>query len=117
MKKYVALSIMAVLSLQLSAFSEGITGPKAINYVEVISKMEYPKVCKEKGIEGTVIVELNISKHGEIQSYEISKYPNVELKVAVEELLNELKFTPAKNYHGDSVDGKVILPINFKLTI
>lgn len=90
---------------------------RVANYKEVLSKIEYPQVCKEKGIEGKVIVSLRIDSNGKMMSHEFLTYPCDDLKVAVAEALSELKFIPAVNQHGEAVTGKVILPVNFKLTI
>lgn len=92
-------------------------GPKPTNYKEVISKIEYPKECKEKGIEGIVVVTLKIDSDGKVINHEFGSYPCTDLRDAVKDKLKELKFTPAKDANGTAVVGKIALPVNFKLTI
>ncbi|MEO9869205.1 energy transducer TonB [Ekhidna sp.] len=91
--------------------------PKPVNYKEVISKIEYPKVCKEKGIEGQVIVTLKIDETGKVINHEFESYPCSDLRDAVKDILPKLNFTPAKNKNGEAVVGKIAVPVNFKLTI
>lgn len=91
--------------------------PKAVNYKEVISEIVYPQVCKEKGIEGQVIVTLKIDEMGKVISHEFGSYPCTDLRDAVKNIIPSLNFTPAKNENGEAVVGKVALPVNFKLTI
>lgn len=91
--------------------------PKATNYKEVISQIEYPQVCKEKGIEGTVIVTLKIDETGNVINHEFGSYPCTDLRDAVKAVIKDLKFMPAKNANGTSVVGKIAVPVNFKLTI
>ena len=87
------------------------------NYKEVLSQIEYPQVCKEKGIEGKVIVSLKVDADGNLVSHEFITYPCSDLKGVVTEALPKLKFSPAINQHGDAVAGRITMPINFKLTI
>lgn len=91
--------------------------PKATNYKEVISKIEYPKVCKAKGIEGTVVVTLKIDKTGKVINHEFGSYPCTDLRDAVKDVIKDLEFTPAKDAKGNAVVGKIAVPVNFKLTI
>ncbi|WP_370087172.1 energy transducer TonB [Ekhidna sp.] len=91
--------------------------PKATNYKEVISKIEYPQVCKEKGVEGKVIVTLKVDQAGKVINHEFDSYPCTDLRDAVKEVLKDLTFVPAKNKEGEAVVGKIAVPVNFKLTI
>ena len=91
--------------------------PKSVNYKDVISKIEYPKVCKEKGIEGMVIVTIKVDKEGNVLNHKFESYPCTDLRDAVKDILPELQFTPAKNAKGQAVVGKIAVPVNFKLTI
>ncbi len=92
-------------------------GPKPTNYKEVISQIEYPKVCKEKGIEGKVIVTLKIDEIGNVINHEFGSYPCTDLRDAVKDAIKDLKFVPAKDVNGNPIVGKIALPVNFKLTI
>lgn len=91
--------------------------PKPTNYKEVISKIEYPKVSKLKGIEGTVVVTLKINKAGKVINHEFDSYPCTDLRDAVKDIIKDLEFTPAKDAEGNTVVGKIAVPVNFKLTI
>lgn len=91
--------------------------PKAVNYKKVISQIEYPQVCKEKGIEGQVIVTLKIDEMGNVMSHEFGSYPCTDLRDAVEKVIPNLTFSPAKDKNGVAVVGKIAVPVNFKLTI
>lgn len=118
MKKYLLILTMVLGMLAVQASENGeASAPKAKNYKEVISKVEYPRVCKEKGIEGKVIVMLKIDVEGKVISHEFISYPCDDLKDAVQVVLNDLEFVPAKNKDGMAITGSVALPINFRLTI
>ena len=114
---------LAMMFFVLGAFAtngngEGVAeSPKPVNYKDVISAIEYPQVCKEKGIEGQVIVTLKIDEMGKVISHEFGKYPCTDLRDAVEKVLPDLNFTPAKDKNGNAVVGKIAVPVNFKLTI
>lgn len=120
MKKQL-LSILAVLLFVVTVQANGGTdkaeSPKAVNYIEVISDIEYPSVCKEKGIEGKVIVVIKVDENGNVINHRFDSYPCTDLRDAVKEILPTLKFEPAKNANGDNVIGLIAVPVNFKLTI
>lgn len=109
--------VFFVLGALASNGNDKSEGPKPTNYKEVISKIEYPKVCKEKGIEGKVIVTLKVDKAGKVINHEFDSYPCTDLREAVKEVLKDLTFEPAKNAQGEVVTGKIAVPVNFKLTI
>ncbi len=92
-------------------------GRKQLNYKEVLQRIEYPQVCKDKGIEGKVVVVLHLDKFGNIENYVFKAYPCNDLKKAVEYEIANLKFTPARDSDGNAVPGSYTLPVNFKLTI
>ncbi|WP_436517057.1 energy transducer TonB [Ekhidna sp. To15] len=92
-------------------------GPKPTNYKEVISQIEYPKVCQEKGIEGKVIVTLKVDETGKVINHEFGSYPCTDLRDAVKDAIKDLKFVPAKDANGNAIVGKIAVPVNFKLTI
>lgn len=91
--------------------------PKPTNYKEVISQIEYPQVCKEKGIEGQVVVTLKIDEAGNVINHEFGSYPCTDLRDAVKDVIKDLKFKPAKDKNGNAVVGKIAVPVNFELTI
>ncbi|MEQ9406000.1 MAG: energy transducer TonB [Cyclobacteriaceae bacterium] len=117
MKKLVALTFLLAFVFASYAGNGGIENPKATNYTQVLKDIKYPQVCREKGIEGKVIVMLNIDKYGKITNYEFKSSPCSDLREAVEVALPGLKFKPAIDEDGEAVAGKLTLPVNFKLTI
>ena len=119
MKKHLLIltMVLVVLSAQASNGNGEAENPKPVNYKDVISKIEYPKVCMEKGIEGKVIVTLKIDETGKVINHQFNEYPCTDLRDAVKAVLNDLSFHPAKNISGESVVGEIAVPVNFKLTI
>ena len=120
MKKQL-LSLVAVFFFVVSVNANGgekkSVNLKSTNYKEIISKIKYPKICREKGIEGKVFVTLKVDKKGKIISHEFISYPCSDLRDAVESILPELVFAPAKNGKGEAIDGEIVMPVNFQLTI
>lgn len=95
---------------------EKATGPKALNYKEVFSEIEYPKASKMKGEEGQVMLTIWITKDGELHAFEVDN-PSVDLAKAIEDVIENLTFSPGINDNGEKVAGKIKLPIQFHLTI
>ncbi|MEQ6165806.1 TonB family protein [Ekhidna sp. MALMAid0563] len=117
-KQLLILTMMiCVLGVQASIGDDKSENPKAINYKEVISNIEYPLECKEKGIEGQVLVTLKIDQNGKVINQHFEKYPCTDLRDAVKDILPKLNFEPAKNSKGEAVVGLIAVPVNFKLTI
>ncbi|SNS84383.1 TonB family C-terminal domain-containing protein [Ekhidna lutea] len=109
--------VLCVLGVQATNGDGEAVNPKPTNYKEVISTIDYPQVCKEKGIEGKVIVTLKINKEGKVINHRFEEYPCSDLRDAVKDILPNLNFEPAKNAAGQSVVGLIAVPVNFKLTI
>jgi TonB family protein len=86
----------------------------ASNYAEVISTVEYPTVCREQAIEGTVLVTINVNKLGKIKSYAITSSPCSDLTAAVEKVIPSLTFQPAI-VEGKEVSSKITIPVKFQL--
>lgn len=117
MKKLVAILFTTVFISASYAGNNIPEAPKAMNYKQILSQIEYPQVCREKGIEGKVIVMLRISAQGDILEYDFKSAPCSDLQDAVEASLPGMKFKPATDENGRAVDGILALPVNFKLTI
>ncbi len=119
MKKQILSLVMIffVVGVMANGGEKKAESPKSINYKEVLSKIEYPRVCKEKGIEGKVIVTVKVDTEGKVINHEFESYPCTDLRDAVKNILPELRFTPATNEKGEAVVGKIAVPVNFKLTI
>ncbi|WP_425391940.1 TonB family protein [Ekhidna sp.] len=109
--------VFCVIATQANNGDGKAVSPKPMNYKEVVSNIEYPLVCKEKGIEGQVLVTLKINKEGKVINHRFEKYPCTDLRDAVKDILPKLNFEPAKNANGEAVVGKIAVPVNFKLTI
>lgn len=117
MKKILATLIIGLMMLPAySNDTEGKPRPVIKNYQEVLSQVKYPKVCRTKGIEGTVKVKISVDQNGEMTSFKVLEFPCTDLKKAVEDVLAELEFEPASK-DGKPVAGKIIVPVDFKLTI
>ncbi|MEO9485185.1 MAG: energy transducer TonB [Ekhidna sp.] len=121
MKKQLLTLTLVLFVFGALANNGGVKGeaesPKPTNYKEVISKIVYPKVCQEKGIEGKVIVTLKVDETGNVINHEFDSYPCSDLRDAVKDVIKDLKFKPAKNEEGTAIVGKIAVPVNFKLTI
>jgi len=105
--------IFGVNSQPLSAAKE----VEVSNYKEVVSQIVYPKVCKEKGIEGTVIVSLEINKQGKLVNHEFISSPCSDLKTAVDNAITKLKFSPAIDEAGQTISSRITMPVKFELSI
>lgn len=116
MKKLVTYAFALTL-LATSYANNGAELPKVMNYKQALSEIEYPQVCRERGIEGKVIVALRIDKHGQIINYKVQSTPCSEMQEAVEAVLPSMAFKPALDENGQPVEGILTLPVNFKLTI
>lgn len=117
MKKLFSLLITAILVVGAYAGNGKSEEAKVTNYKEVLSEIEYPQVCREKGIEGKVVVDLVIDELGKVVDHEFVSYPCTDLKEVVKESLSKLRFSPAKDDNGKAVKSVFTLPVNFKLTI
>lgn len=117
MKKVFTLAITALFIFAASANNGEGELAKIKNYKEVVSKIEYPQISKEQGIEGKVIVSINIDEVGNIKDYKFLSSPCKNLTNAVEKSIKNLQFSPAKDTNGNPIAGKVVLPVDFKLTI
>lgn len=114
------LSLLLMLGVFASLVAQPIPFEKDIevlNYKEVLSQIEYPQVCKEKGIEGKVIVSLEIDKRGNIVNHEFVSFPCTDLRDAVKNSLSKFSFTPAINSNGQAITSRITMPVKFELTI
>lgn len=119
--KNIAITTLLALLFVTTAFASdptvAVVSAKATNLNEVISNIKYPKVSNENGIEGKVVVVLKISAEGNVTENKFVTYPNIQMKEAVDVVLKDLKFTPARNSDGEAIQTSVRIPINFELTI
>lgn len=90
---------------------------KVLNLDEVASKIEYPSESNHNGVEGTVMMKIEIDKNGNIKNKEAISFPCNRLREAVELAVEDLKFEPAKNGFGQAVPSTVKIPFAFELEI
>lgn len=93
------------------------TAAKALNLDEVASNIEYPAESNHHGMEGTVMMKIEIDAEGNIANKEAVSFPCNKLKEAVELAVKDLKFEPAKNGFGQAVASTVQIPFAFELKI
>lgn len=116
MKKIKAILVASLLLVAfVSVANNGNPKPLVSNYTEVISQVEYPLNCIEKGIEGTVMVSISVDRRGNMKNYSILESPCSDLKEAVEAVLPSLSFEPAV-VDGKAVSSKILIPVEFRLT-
>ncbi|MEQ8581329.1 MAG: energy transducer TonB [Marinoscillum sp.] len=119
MKKYIfSLALVSLTTLAFAASDPGLlTQARAINLEEVAESIKYPTVSNQSGVEGKVIMYLEIDAEGNISSTTALAYPCSKLKETVELALNDLKFEPAKNAEGEAVASALRIPFDFELKI
>lgn len=118
--KNTLLMVLLFLSILFGVNGQQVTKEKDIqvsNYEEVLSEIEYPQICREKGIEGKVIVLLEIDEEGNIIYQKFISYSSVDLMIAVEKSLQKFRFKPAMNETGQTIASRITMPVKFKLTI
>ncbi len=91
--------------------------PIVTNYREVIESIEYPISCRKNGIEGEVIIEIQVDAKGKIMDYDFIESVCPELRNAVEKVIPDLDFIPAINENNELIPCKINIPISFELTI
>jgi outer membrane biosynthesis protein TonB len=110
--------ITGLLAIMTPAASYGqAKAPEMINFGEVIKAIEYPVECRKQGIEGKIVVSLQVSKEGQLKYYEFLSFPCEELRNAVEGALPELKFSPATNAEGEPIDGMLSFYVDFEICL
>lgn len=117
MRKFSMFLLAGLMTLSLFANDKDKEKAKPVvsNYQEVLSQVKYPTVCREKGIEGTVLIKITVDRAGDIKRYRILEAPCSDLKAAVKEVLPLLEFEPAM-VDDQAVSSKIVIPVNFQLT-
>ena len=114
-------TLFMLLSLTLiCVYSQPLTTAKDVevtNYKEVVSQIVYPQDSKEQGIEGTVIVSLEVNHQGKLVSHEFISYPCTDLRGAVKASLASLTFAPALDDSGNKIASRMTMPVKFELSI
>lgn len=69
--------------------------PTLLNIRDIRQQIGYPKVARDAGIEGTVVVRVLVDKKGNYKRHRVVKTPHPLLNKAVENQIHNLRFTPA----------------------
>ena len=78
--------------------------------------IQYPDKAKNDGVEGRVIVSFIVGKEGLIKDAQVEKSVDPELDAEAIRVVSGMpRWTPGKS-HGEPVDVKYSIPINFQLT-
>ncbi len=119
MKKLtLSLALLLVASFAFSMSDPNLAASaKALNLDEVVKNMTYPTATNAAGVEGTVIMYLEIDADGNVADNTALAYPCTQLKESVELALKDLKFEPAKDSDGNAIASKLRIPFEFELTI
>ncbi len=91
--------------------------PKILNLKEYIDALGYPKELKSRGIEGKVLVKLEVSATGELLDHTVIHATSDEFAAICLSRLGELKFQPAVDDSGVEVDSSIYLPVRFELAL
>lgn len=85
-------------------------------YEFIAENLEYPKVAKDAGIEGKVVVAFVVDKEGNIAQKQILKSPHDSLSMAVINMLYKMPdWEPGEDEKGNKVAVFMTLPISFWL--
>ncbi len=76
----------------------------------------YPDSAKARGIEGKVYVQFVVKKTGKLSDFEVLRSPDTLLSHEALRIVRLMpNWSPGINLNGDSVDIKMVWPINFKI--
>lgn len=76
----------------------------------------YPRSCRERGIEGTVELLIDVSDMGIVKDVKVVRSSgNDDLDRAAVEAMRKAHFSPAKDENSHSVGSQVYLPVIFRL--
>ncbi len=117
--KKTLLMILAIFFV-FNMYAQDVVSTKVVevtNYNEVVSSILYPLDCKKNGIEGTVIVSLEVDKEGKLINHEFISSPCRDFTAAVTNALPQLIFKPATDEQGNAITSKITMPVSFVLTI
>ena len=86
---------------------------KLMEYLK--NNIQYPAACREKGIQGIVLVEFVITKNGKIDKVKVLFPVNPDLDAEAKRVISKMpKWEPAE-LNGKKVNSIYQIPINFKL--
>lgn len=93
--------------------------PEMTNKKEFYSNQEYPRACRQAGIEGTVYVSFVVTGKGQITDAKVVRGVGANIggpcdEYAVKYIVNNAKFSPGRQ-RGKPVSVRYTLPIRFQL--
>ena len=89
--------------------------PELIGGIQVIQEqLQYPRIAKEAGVEGRVIIQFVVDEQGRVVDPQIVKGLGSGLDEEALRVLNLTRFKPGKQ-HGQAVPVKMSLPFTFRL--
>ncbi|MEM9863721.1 MAG: energy transducer TonB [Myxococcota bacterium] len=92
------------------ASTESITRPRIIGN----TRPEMPRAAREQGIQGVVILMLEIDENGRLRRYNIVRGPAV-FHDAVRTWIRQARFTPARMADGTAIPYRIQMPVPFRL--
>jgi len=81
----------------------------------LISSKDYPRVARERGADGRVVLQVFINERGRVMDVHLLQGANETLNEAALRKIKEAEFAPALDERGDPVACQVTLPIRFEL--
>lgn len=69
--------------------------PRELNRIHFLMSLQYPSAAKEKGIQGVILLDVLVSKHGEVLESNLVETPGKVLSDEVMSQIHLLKFSPA----------------------
>ncbi|MDP5169824.1 MAG: energy transducer TonB [Bacteroidia bacterium] len=87
---------------------------KPLNYQQVLESIQYDRRALEAGLEGTVVLQIQVDKNGQYFSHKVMNEANPLLVEAVEAQVHHLQFR-APEFHGEAVSAIVSVPFRFRL--
>ena len=79
------------------------------------SNINYPAECKEKGIQGRVLISFTVNKDGSITDPEVVKSVDPALDAEALKVINAMPTWKPGKQRGETVRVRYTVPINFKL--
>lgn len=89
--------------------------PELIGGLEALQeRIVYPRLAREAGIEGQVVVQFIVNEQGRVQDAVVLRSPDEMLSRASLEAVNGLEFRPGRN-GGVAVKTRFAVPVTFRL--
>lgn len=100
----------------VNAFIAADKEPQPLNLQEIKQAIGYPRIARDAGIEGNVVVRVLVDKDGKYLRHQVLNGVHPLLHQVVEQHLNKLKFTPALK-NGAPMRFWVNIPFSFRLLV